>query len=443
MAELTRKQLRIIDYALDGLFSTKSILAPRSVKDFAGNTFLGRLLHLSDNRTILLTDTGLSHFSRIVETIDGADIFEGLTGYSDVWSAFHHILEDLLSRDVRPDNAAELLDIVRERLGGEIANHTYAVPVFGIDMEGIDSIELGSMKIVRSPIPYIESVGIKHGHMDLPRMIEATKNYLWLIGLAEGTRRVSQEKFREQAELAVGMLALSAASMYKNGASQIRIGIVMSPEEGHSAATWLSWSDKSIDLTTHRNYGRSQPFKISSDILAQFAASSIFASAFKVFESHSRTQLEEAIARGVYWYSDAHRDTTVIMRLIKYWSCIETFFSAESKDITRSVSVGLASVLVYGGYGFVPEKEYPALKKRAAKLYNIRSRAVHGAAYRHVSEHDVSDLSQWAAWMLLNMVSFAERGYTKPGQIKVTADRIDEQLTCRRESLADFSRGQH
>jgi hypothetical protein len=207
----------------------------------------------------------------------------------------------------------------------------------------------------------------------------------------------------------------------------------MSPEEGHGTAIWLSWSDKSLDLTTHRKYVGSQPFKINSDILGQFAASGVFARAFKIFESHSRTQLEEAIAKGVHWFSDAHRDAAPVMRLIKYWSCIETFFTSESKDITRSVSVGLASVLVYGGYGFVPEKEYPALKKRVAKLYDIRSRAVHGAAYHHVLERNVNDLSQWAAWMLLNMVSFVERGYTKTGQIKAMADRLDEQFMCARK----------
>lgn len=153
---------------------------------------------------------------------------------------------------MRPDNAAELLEIMRERLSGKISNHTYAVPLFGVDMDGIDVVTLGAMKIVRSPVSHL----------------------------------------------------------------------------------------------------------------------------------------------------------------------------------TQSVSTGLACVLVYGGYNFVPEAEYVSFKKRVATLYDLRSRAVHGAAYHHVSERNVADLSQWVAWMLINMVSFVERGYTKIGQIKAIADRLDEKLVA-------------
>ena len=44
------------------------------------------------------------------------------------------------------------------------------------------------------------------------------------------------------------------------------------------------------------------------------------------------------------------------------------------------------------------------------------------------TERNVNDLSQWAAWMLINMISFVERGYTKTRQIKAIADRLDEKL---------------
>lgn len=159
----------------------------------------------------------------------------------------------------------------------------------------------------------------------------------------------------------------------------------------------------------------------------QFITSNIFNRAFKIFESSSRTELEEAIARGIYWYSDAHRDTISVMKLIKYWSCIETFFSFENKDITNSVSAGLASVLVYGGFEFAEVDEYINLKKKISKLYNMRSRAVHGGSYNHVSEINIAEISQWTAWMLINMISLTERGYTQTSQIKIKTDQLDNQ----------------
>lgn len=106
------------------------------------------------------------------------------------------------------------------------------------------------------------------------------------------------------------------------------------------------------------------------------------------------------------------------MKLIKYWSAVETFFSTDEEKITHSVSVGLTGVLVYGGYAFVPEAEYMDFKKRVVQLYALRSRALHRASYDHVTDHDVDNLSKWVGQMLINMVSFVERGYTTVAQIK-------------------------
>ena len=433
MAELTKKKQRIINHALHCLFTCDSFFACTSIKDYAVKNALARELRLRGNRVIFLSDTGLAQIRTIVKTIFDADVFDGLVGYADIWSAFKYILEDLLSNGTRPDDVVEFLELIHERLRTEISNYTYAVPLFGVEMDGIDTIALGSMKIVRSPVPSLEDAGVVHDHADLPNIIDKTKLYLWLIGSAEGTPLIAQENFRKQAQLAVGMLAVSAASIYECGASAFRIGVVMSPEDVHGRSIWLSWNDRNPKLTTHYKFIGSQQFKINSDLLEQFAATSTFASVFKIFESNTRTKLEEAIVKGFYWFSDAHRDPVPVMSFIKYWSCVETFFSADNKDITRSVSNGLAAVLAYGGFDFVPETDYHSIKKRVAKLYNLRSRAVHGAVYDHISERNVSELSQWAAWMLINMLYFVECGHSEVGQIKAITDRLDQEIRGRIE----------
>jgi hypothetical protein len=53
---------------------------------------------------------------------------------------------------------------------------------------------------------------------------------------------------------------------------------------------------------------------------------------------------------------------------------------------------------------------------------------VHAAEHEHVSESDVSDLSQWAAWLSLCMVSFVERGYTTLAEIREQCIRLDAKI---------------
>ncbi|MCW5666229.1 MAG: hypothetical protein KIT35_20555 [Piscinibacter sp.] len=214
----------------------------------------------------------------------------------------------------------------------------------------------------------------------------------------------------------------------KSGATRVFVSPNMSGHDSHGDATWFSWDAETANFTTHGSGLRGVPFEIDSGLREQLYQASTFATAVKIFEAETRTPLEEAIARGFHWFADAHRDPTPVMQFVKYWSCIETFFSIDEEEITKSVSVGVSAVLVFGGYEFAPRSEYTALKKRIAKLYGQRSQAVHRASRHHVMASDVADLSRLTAQLLINMVSFVERGYKTPDAIKQHSMQIDRGL---------------
>jgi len=434
MAQLNRKQTRTVDLALNCFYSRKAWLVPRSFDDFRVPNVLARELKLGRSRVLLMTDEGLEHLQTLVSIIDDADVFDGLANYSDVYGACRDVLARALSKGERPNDAQEFVGLVREHLAPEIDRRTFAVAIFGLELEGVDALELGSMKVVPAAVSQLDAAGVRHENSDISKAIEITKTRLWLIGSARGTATVAEEKFRAQAEITVGMLAVSAASMYEHGATAFRIGVVMSPEEAYGRAVWLSWTERERTLTTHMNLVRSQNFKIDADLVRQFNEAGVLARAFALFQAEERTPLAEAITRAVYWYSDAHREAVPVMKLVKYWSCVETFFSAEKKDIARSVSVGLTCVLVFGDFNFVPLADYAATKKRIVKLYDLRSRAVHRAAHRHVSKRDAANLSQWVAWMLINMVALVERGYSQVEQVKKISERLDAQVRSAAET---------
>jgi hypothetical protein len=154
----------------------------------------------------------------------------------------------------------------------------------------------------------------------------------------------------------------------------------------------------------------------------------LFDRAFALVANGEGNALENAIVRAIYWFSDAQRDPVPVMQFVKYWSCVETFFS-QKEEVIRSVASGLATVLVAGGFGFFPADEYTTLKKRITKLYTLRCRALHGGSYLHVTDRDVADLSQWTAWMVITMLSLVERGYLSPEQVRGQTERLDAAFT--------------
>lgn len=422
------KQARIIKRALAQLAGAKSFKPIRSLDDF-GDVPFSRELQLTNHRMALLSDRGMEQVELIVATTVEVDPFKGLADYADIWSASWKTLEELVSNGQMAESAQEWLNHISGRIKPQIQSRIVIVPFIGVELKGIDDLTLGSFKLLRPSTCHLDTMGVDHEWANVSKVIEGYRDReLWLQGCVRGTPRVVESRFRTLADLIAGLLAVAVGVLSKSGATRVFISPNMSGHDSHGDATWFSWETETANFTTHGSGLRGVPFEIDSGLREQLYQASTFATAMKIFEAETRTPLEEAIARGFHWFADAHRDPTPVMQFVKYWSCIETFFSIDEEEITKSVSVGVSAVLVFGGYEFATRSEYTALKKRIVKLYGQRSQAVHRASRHHVMGTDVADLTRLTAQLLINMVSFVERGYKTPDAIKQHSMQIDRGL---------------
>lgn len=429
MATLSPKEKRTLLFATRRLFNSKSFFHPKSIKDIPTKDSFERELRLTGNRSIFLTDHGYEHFRTVVDVMDRADIFDGMAEFSDIWNAWHKVVGTWLSNGIEPENADEIVQAISDLVSEEIDNHVFVVPVFGVELNAVDSFSLGAMMILRLSADVLDAAGVKHDHADIPHLLELNKNYLWLKGDVRGTDRVAEQRFSELATSTAGVLAITAASMYEFGAMAFRIGIVMTPEDATGRSVWFSWREAARSLTTHYAFPRAQMFPINTAISTESDLTRMIHRALDIVQASERTELEEAIARAVYWYSDAHRDSVLVMKLVKYWSCVEAFFSFENEEITHAVSAGLTSILVFGGFQFVTPSKYSIVKNQIVDLYGLRSRAVHRGSHEHATERDVAQFSQWVAWMIIAMVALTERGYTTLKDVKAQTERLDRLET--------------
>ena len=425
MSTLSRKDQRTLLFAAKNLFNVKSLLTPASIRDIPPRQFLACKLRLTGNRTVFLTDSGHKHFRTVVDVLDRVDYFKGEAEYSDIWSAWHSALEKWFSNGLEPENADELIQSISDLVVHNVDDHTFAIPLLGIELDGEDSFDIGAMTILRLSVDILDAVGVEYDHTDVSRLLESNKNKIWLRGTARGTPKVAQQLFAEQATLVIGMLAVAAGAMYERGAIAFRIGTIMTPENAIGRSSWFSWRENNRILTTHYAFPRGRPFPVNKVLGDDSDMVRMIFRAFEMLQKKDRTELEEAITRAIYWYSDAHRDPVHVMKLIKYWSCVEAFFSIENEGITQAVSAGLTSLLVFGGFHFVPPSEYRTLKQQIVSLYKLRSRAVHRGSHQHTTEQEVAQFSQWVAWMIVTMLALAEQGYKSLNEVKEQADRLD------------------
>lgn len=425
---LSRKQARIIERALSRLAGDKSFIDVRSIEDLK-SVSIAHELHLPDGRIKTLSDSGLEQLELLVSTVHAADSFRGLADYADLWDASKKTFAELSVANRMSGTAQEWLILLSARLAPEIRSRTFVVPFVGLELKGIDELELGPYKIIRPSISFLDQAGVDHSWTDVASKLQSYRHWeLWLTGSALGTHRVAESRIRTQSVLVAGLIAVVAAVMLPNGATEIFVSPNMTGHDTDGRATWFSWGEAGSDFALHSSGLRGLPLPIDANLRNQLVDVSYITTALRIFQSERRTPLEEAVVRGFHWFADAHRDPTQVMQLVKYWSCIETFFSSDQENITRSLSVGVASVLVHGGYEFAKVDDYQGLKKRVANLYALRSQAVHRASRNHVKVRDVADLSRFAGQLLLNALSFIEDGYQTPSEIKAHSQRIDALL---------------
>lgn len=422
---MTPKQLRTITFASERLFGVKSWLRSDAVVRLGREIFSREVKH--DSKLVgYLSTSGIAHFKTIVSTIDGADYFQGQAAYSDIWTACKEALAEFMSLELMPETAEEFLKPVRDRIEKEVRRRTFVVSMYGVQLKNVESLDLGRFRLVRPSAEIVLASGVSDKDGSLPKLMEQMGGeQVWFVGTVNATYDVAKRECFNQARLAAGLLAISAASTFEQGAQAFRIGAVASPEEARTPATvYLSWVDGTDHLGFGRQWRQGQDYEIDAALADQLQAAPVFGTMLRILQQSRHNKLEGAIVRAVYWFSDAHKDPAAVMRLVKFWSCIESFFSQE-EDITKSVSVGTAAVLTFGPFGFVPRSKYLATRKRLAALYAKRSKAVHDGMHDHVEASDLADLSQWAAWLILSMAEMSDR-YTETKQILAQSIAMDE-----------------
>jgi hypothetical protein len=191
---LTPKQLRIIERERRQLFRAKSFMVPRPDDNGEKSTFMLRLLRLPDNRSFLLTDRALEQFQRIVKTLHDADVSKGQAGYSDLWSACNKVLIDSISSDDAPDNAEEFIRLALNALDPQIDTRYHIVPLYGTELKGIDELQLGTFRIVRPSVEFIDKSEVQYQGDHLLQAVEAMRHYLWIYGAARGTLGVAADR---------------------------------------------------------------------------------------------------------------------------------------------------------------------------------------------------------------------------------------------------------
>ena len=308
----------------------------------------------------------------------------------------------------------------------------YAAPVNGIEFSGIDRIRLGDMLLVKADEAELKAQGAKpHEDYGVEDMLGRTP---CLIASVYGTESFAKRRFAFRANVVIGVLSAVAAASYERGAAPFRVSLEISAAGARAAARYAYWTEEKPAVTWVRDLSGHQPLILNADMAEFLETAPYVRHAFGLAGRKPLSELEEALVRSFFWFSDAQRDTVPVMQLVKYWSCAEGFFSKKDLAITKRVSEGVACLLIFGVGEKTPE-EFKPIANKLSELYDLRSKAVHGALHDHVGPDDIALLSQWMAWMLLGIAGLiVELGYTRLEEVREQTARLAELMRVKREN---------
>jgi len=421
---LTAKQERSIAYLTKILFGPKSLQAPTheafKVMDHSKFEGLRKLVRLTNQRSVLLTDRGLETIQLIAKHINDAQVFDGKANYSDIYTSLRKQMANLLSEGLEPETGSELLELVEKDILSAIKNYTFIAPIYGIRLSKIKRLTVGTMKIVPPSYELLSSLCSVESHpFDITKIIDRQQQsqYLWMIGEEYGTPEVAKQRFTDAATYTIGAMATVSGALYSDGTARVRIGLAMSSDKAPGEGGFFHWPSDSKELSITFDHGKSHSMTVDHELVALEEPKKFLDYAHYLYSQRSKTKLQNSLEKAIYWYADAHKDPSPTMEFVKYWTCIESIFTAGTDEISETISSGVAAMMVWGPTATEPESKLITIKKEVKSLYDHRSKALHHGHHNHVKYSEIAQLSRWAAHTILSISSLIFHNYKTQDQV--------------------------
>jgi hypothetical protein len=422
-SELPPKTKRIIEHDLQTLFSPRAFIS-------GGIDAIRKLGQLAlfrevkyNRRSLFLSDEGAAALKRLTNSIHELPTLADSVSRREVEIEAKSQYEELLRQHLQADGQ-EFTDSVTERLLAAVREYQVLIKLDGLNLMDQDCIDLGALRIQKADKALLNSMKCG-GLLDKQEIFKLFDGTVWLVGRVAGSPDIARERFGLNASLAVGLLGVCAAILYPGALWRTSVHAMLSPTLDRKPAPLLVWEHEKDYASLSFSGKGTQDLPLDSGRVNFLIKECFLKEMASLIGKPSRTELQDAVVRAIYWMSDAYRDRNKVMQFIKLWTCMECFFAISNEGITEANAKGIASTITYGGYRLAVPSEYGETKRRVKRLYALRSKALHRAQFGHVKTSDLDELAAWVAWIIVTMVSFSQRGYTTLRQLAEQIVRLD------------------
>lgn len=310
---------------------------------------------------------------------------------------------------------ATLIERVCQVLRAKIDSHLYVTKLHGVDIENLTRWDVNSFFISTPDKSLLEVCSEHAANTDNIEMVWRTMQYgVWIGGAISGTPKYAEQEFLARCRKIISALAITFCVGNDKGAASLNIGV-----QRVESRSWFGYGAVAKALRVTRTAGGTTSVRCNQDYLNDLRDNTEwFVPLVDMLFNEEPTEIESAIQRATHWFYDAQSDPDTDMRFLKFWSCIECFFSLDKERVTGQIRDGLSAMLIFGGCRLAVPEEWKGVRKEIDRLYDLRCEAVHEARHGHIKHDDIVKVSSWAGNVILSIAGLVQQGYTTREQVK-------------------------
>ncbi|WP_256676026.1 HEPN domain-containing protein [Pseudomonas sp. Kh13] len=416
------KQLRQAQAALSVLLKAANLMTEyQAFKAFGTMESIYRRVKAPNGSIVCFSNKALESF----ECLSGL-VWQMLPGRGVVES----IDIDLACREVLgrwyEDGIANTVECfigeVEEVAANFVGEYDFYSTLSGIKFTDFDSFNIGGVVISKPCLSVLKSSVAQDGVID--SAWRETKHGLWLSARVKGSPNSAERRFFELVKATCGLLALSCTVCLERGGAAVRLVPGLEGRFKPRAVTWFSINSNSNLLHLKTSFDGIQCLDFTREHADSLVSCEWFKAITCIIQADARGDAESALCRALYWFFDAQADTSLEMKFVKYWSCIECMFSISKSKVTEQIRRGLTALLCYGRHRYSSPEAWELIDRRVVQLYQLRSDAVHDARHDHIVLRDVVDVSKWAAFILIEISMMISQGMVSRSQLKADVECI-------------------
>ena len=421
--EISAKKRRILEADLTALLKPTAFV-PKLQADKTLDLIerLRREVRTPGGHSLYFSDKGLESFLRLNDTVQEVLPSRSVLEPQNICVACKTALGHLYEQDAPSRDIVSYMTEVDRIAQASISTYRFYTSLAGLEFEGVDEFSIGYLSIQRPDLDVLKRCVADD------QLVTSTwkqmQQGLWVTAEVTGSSEYAQRRFFDDVKIACGLLALSFTTVLERGGAAVRLIPSMDGRFKPGAVSWFSFSTTSKVLRATTNMVGFKRLTFGEAHKSGLLSCDWYHDLVRITQNGKGSDAELAVRRAIYWFFDAQTDTSPEMQLVKFWSCIECFFSIGTSDTTKKIKRVVTAILTYGQYGFSEKSNWKRLEAEIGHLYDLRCGAVHMAEHNHVNDAHVTTLSKWAAWVLLEVVQLITDGFDTQVKIKAEVDRV-------------------